>query len=380
MTTGVVLGVSAFRFLSEAYPNLITSNRNTDVLSIAKQISNNYVDNIPQEELIRAAVRGMLDRLDNYSSILTKEHLKTLEEETLGHFQGIGIQVGWIENQLRIIAPIDGTPAAKAGVRTGDQIISIDHEPVINLNPEKVVEKLQGEQGTSISLQLVRRDIPNPIDLVLIREEIQIISVSSHLIGPDFAYLRISNFQKDTEKEVVKNVRSLQENNNLEGLILDIRNNPGGMLSESIAVADLFLSEGVITYTRSQKASREMKFVATKGDITDNIPMVVLVNAGSASASEIVAGALSENGRALLIGTRTFGKGSVQSILHLHEDIAIKLTTARYFTPSGKSIQTTGLQPDVELTNVDESTLIREAVNVLESLIINKTTTRAHSG
>ena len=376
MTTGVFLGVNTTRFLTNSYPDLMPSNRDANIYSMAQQISKHYVDDVSSEELVQAAVQGMLDKLDDNSSILTKSHLRNLEKETLGHFDGIGLKIGWIGNQLHVIEVISDTPADRAGIQTGDQLVIIDDESVNSLNADAVSEKLYGRRDSPVRIQLLRKGVPEPIDLVLIREEIELNSVSSSRIESNFAYLRISHFQKNTKKEVQKTITSLRDENNLLGLILDIRNNPGGMLSEAIAVADLFLTEGLITFTKSQLPSREKEFFATGGDIIDGIPIVILIDGNSASAAEIVAGALSENERALLVGTKTFGKGSVQSILHLQEDISIKLTTAHYFTPNGESIQNKGLQPDILLSEISDSVLIHEAVRLLESLAAEGTYSR----
>lgn len=372
MTTGIFLGVNAFRYLANSYPDLMPTNRGTDVYSMAQQISLNYVDVVSPEELVRAAVRGMLDLLDHNSSILTKSHLRNLEKETLGHFNGIGLQIGWIGNQIHVIATISDTPADRAGIQTGDQLVSIDGESVNSIDHNTVYDMLHGRRDSPISLRFLRSGVPEPIDLHLVREEIELNSVSSSWIASKFAYLRISHFQKNTGKEVQTTIKSMREESDLSGLVLDIRNNPGGMLSEAIAVANLFLTEGLITFTKSQIASREKEFFATEGDIIDGIPIVILVNGNSASAAEIVAGALSENNRALLIGTTTFGKGSVQSILHLQDDISIKITTAHYFTPNGKSIEKKGLQPDIQLSDSDDSLLINKSVRLLQSLTDNK--------
>lgn len=323
----------------------------SEVLGIIRQ---NYVEPVSDSELLKNAIRGMLSGLDPHSAYLEKEEFQELKEGTSGEFGGLGIEVGMEDGFVKVVSPIDDTPAQKGGVRAGDLVVRLDDTAVKGLSLNEAVKLMRGPPGSDITLTIVREGEEKPLQIKLTRAVIKVNSVRSRQLDPGYGYLRISQFQMNTGRKLREEVSALKEKNGgtLKGLVLDLRNNPGGVLTAAVSVSDAFISEGLIVYTEGRGPESEQKFSATSGDILDGVPIVVLVNAGSASASEIVAGALQDNGRAIIMGEKTFGKGSVQTILPIREDAALKLTTARYFTPKGRSIQAEGIQPDVPLERV----------------------------
>lgn len=318
-----------------------------EVLERAKM---SYVEDVSDKKLIEAAINGMLVALDPHSSYLDGQSFKYMNEQTKGKFGGLGIEVTMEQGLVMVVSPIDDTPAYKAGIKTGDFITHIDGEQVIGMSLNDAVDKMRGKVGTKVKLT-IRRINQKPFDVKLTREEIKIRSVKSELKSGDVAYIRISSFTEDTDQTIEKSLKKLKKEakNKLKGVVLDVRNNPGGLLDQAVNVSDLFLDKGEIVSTRSRNPEDTVKYTAKDGDIAKGLPMVVLINDGSASASEIVAGALQDHKRAIILGEKSFGKGSVQTIIPLGNHGAMRLTTARYYTPSGRSIQAKGIEPDVEV-------------------------------
>ncbi len=325
------------------------------------RIKHDYVESVEDKTLLEYAIRGMLSNLDPHSSYLDAEDYKELQAGTSGKFGGLGIEVGMEHGFVKVISPIDDTPAQRAGVKAGDLIIRLDDKPVKGMDLSEAVKIMRGEPGTEITLTLMRAKEDKPLKLTIKRDIISVASVKSRMLEPGYGYVRISNFQSRTASDMSKAVKDLKDKGRLKGLILDLRNNPGGVLNSAVEVSDAYLTSGKIVYTEGKTEGSNFSFVAKPDDILQGAPMVVLVNEGSASASEIVAGALQDHKRALIMGSRTFGKGSVQSIIPVTKDAAIKLTTARYFTPSGRSIQAEGIKPDIELQRL-EVKLTKDAV------------------
>lgn len=323
----------------------------TEVLVRVKQ---DYVEPVQDKALLENAIRGMLSGLDPHSAYLDKQEYEDLQVGTRGEFGGLGIEVGMENGFVKVVAPIDDTPAAKAGIQAGDLIIRINDKPVKGMTLSDAVTMMRGDPGTVIKLTVVRENEDKPFDVKIKRAVIKVKSVKSRTLEPGFAYLRITQFQSHTGEDVLTALDDLkqQSGGKLQGLVLDLRNNPGGVLNAAVEVADDFITKGLIVYTKGRIDSADMSFNATPNDLIGGAPMVVLVNGGSASASEIVAGALQDHKRAVIMGSKTFGKGSVQTILPLRDGAAIKLTTARYYTPSGRSIQAEGIVPDVAVANV----------------------------
>ena len=321
------------------------------------KIKSDYVEPVEDKVLLENAIRGMLTGLDPHSAYLVPEDYQDLQAGTSGEFGGLGIEVGMEDGFIKVIAPIDDTPAQRAGVEAGDLIIRLDDTPVKGMSLADAVNLMRGKPGTNIVLTIVREGRDSPIRITIMRDVIQITSVRSRTLEPGFGYIRISQFQNRTGQNLRDAVVRLRGDagDELRGLVLDLRNNPGGVLSAAVSVSDAFLKEGTIVYTEGRMDEAKLKFSAKGSDILDGIPLVVLVNAGSASASEIVAGALQDHRRAVIIGEKTFGKGSVQTILPLDNGSALKLTTARYYTPSGVSIQARGIVPDITLDRMEVS-------------------------
>lgn len=309
-----------------------------------------YVEDVTDKKLIESAINGMLVSLDPHSSYLDTQSFKYMNEQTKGKFGGLGIEVTMESGVVKVVSPIDDTPASKAGIKPGDYITHIDGEQVIGMSLNDAVDKMRGKIGSKVKLT-VRRVNEKPLEFVLKREEIKIQSVKSEIKSKDVAYIRITSFSEDTDKMVEKALKKAQDKlkNNIKGVVIDVRNNPGGLLDQAVNVSDLFLEQGEIVSTRSKNVEDTVKYNAKPGDIAKNLPIVVLVNDGSASASEIVAGALQDHKRAVVVGEKTFGKGSVQTVIPLGKYGAMRLTTARYYTPSGRSIQATGIVPDIEV-------------------------------
>jgi carboxyl-terminal processing protease len=323
----------------------------TAVYNLVKQA---YVEDVDDHRLMQQAIRGLLAGLDPHSEYLDKEQIENLTEDTTGSYDGLGIEVLQVEGTLRVVAPIDDSPAERAGIKAGDTIVQIDGKPVQSDDLDGAIARLRGKPGTEITLNVLHEKQNTPVDITLRREAIKVASVRSRLLEPGYAYLRVSQFQADTGAQLRKRIERAQADNKapLRGAILDLRSNPGGLLTAAVEVSDEFLDEGVIVTTKGRLKESDLSFRATPGDLLKGAPLVVLVDNGTASAAEIVAGALKDNHRALLMGRRTFGKGSVQTVLPLDAEHAVKLTTARYYTPNGISIQAAGIQPDIALADL----------------------------
>ncbi|WP_135080127.1 S41 family peptidase [Terasakiella sp. SH-1] len=324
---------------------------------VFEKVRTDYVEEKTDQEIIEAAIQGMLSSLDPHSSFLNADHFKDMQVQTKGQFGGLGIQVSMDPSGLvKVISPIDDTPAYKAGIKAGDLISHLDGEAVSGLTLNQAVDKMRGPVGSDITMT-VRRNGEKPFDVTITRAVIKVPSVRNRLEG-DVGYIRITSFTEQTEAGLKRAIDKFnkEKGDRLKGIVLDLRNNPGGLLDQAIAVSDAFLGRGEIVSTRSRRAEDIQRFNARPGDIADGLPIVVLINGGSASASEIVAGALQDHARALILGTRSFGKGSVQTILPLGVHGAMRLTTARYYTPSGRSIQAVGIEPDikVELAKIEK--------------------------
>ena len=347
---------TVFIFISLATPALVRaeSEKTLELLNlfgdVFEKVREEYVEKPDDQELIEAAINGMLTHLDPHSSYLSKRDYEEMQVQTKGEFGGLGIEVTMENGLVKVVSPIDDTPAHKAGIKAGDFISHIDNQSVIGMALSEAVEKMRGKPNSKIILTIMRESEKEPFDVTIVRDVIKITSVKSDKYG-DVAYLRITSFSEKTaaslEKELDKQKDAIGDK--LKGVVLDLRNNPGGLLDQAIAVSDVFLDQGEIVSTRGRLPDSTKKFAAETGDSIEGLPIVVLINAGSASASEIVAGALQDHDRAIIMGTKSFGKGSVQTIIPLPGDGAMRLTTSRYYTPSGNSIQATGITPDVEV-------------------------------
>ena len=318
----------------------------TEVLS---RIKSDYVESVDDKSLIEDAIRGMLSGLDPHSAYLNISEFADLKIGTTGQFGGLGIEVGMENGFVKVISPIDDTPAARAGVQASDLIIKLDDKQVKGMTLNEAVKIMRGKPNTDIRLTIVRENEPKLLVITITREIIRVKSVKNRMLEPGYGYVRITNFQSRTATDLLKAISDLQKEATLEGLILDLRNNPGGVLTGAIKVSDAFINDGLIVYTEGRIDDSSHRYPATPGDSLNGAPMVVLINGGSASASEIVAGALQDHKRAIIMGTKSFGKGSVQTIQELRNGSAVKLTTARYFTPNGRSIQARGIVPDISL-------------------------------
>jgi carboxyl-terminal processing protease len=321
----------------------------TNILSIVKK---NYVEEVDTKNLVNGAVGGMLSSLDPHSAYLTPEHYKDLQMDTQGRFGGLGIEITIKAGVLTVVSPIEDTPAFKAGIKPGDMIFKIEEEFTKDMTLVDAVKKMRGLKGTKINISIKRDGVPELIDFSLVRDTIRVQSVRSRLLESGYGYIRLAQFQERSDRDVQKALETLVAGKGgLKGLVLDLRNNPGGLLTQAVRVSDLFLDSGLIVYTEGRIDSQKQKYFSQKNASWLDFPIVVLVNGGSASASEIVAGALQDHKRAVVLGTKTFGKGSVQTILPLDDNSALRLTTARYFTPKGRSIQAAGIVPDIILDN-----------------------------
>lgn len=334
---------------------------------VMDRIKSAYVEPVDDKTLLENAIKGMLSNLDPHSAYLEPEDFAELQESTSGEFGGLGIEVGMEDSFLKVVSPIDDTPASRAGIQPGDLIVKIDGQPTKGLSMMEAVDKMRGKAGSKIVLTLMREG-GQPFDVELERAVIKVKSVRSQLLDDGYGLLRISQFQINTGDEVGKALAKLRKDNGkkLRGIVLDLRNNPGGVLQAAVEVTDHFLKKGLIVYTEGRIANSELRFNADPADASEGVPLVVLINGGSASASEIVAGALQDHKRGVLMGTDSFGKGSVQTVLPLNNDRALKLTTALYFTPKGRSIQAQGIVPDIEVarakvTREQDSESIKEA-------------------
>jgi carboxyl-terminal processing protease len=314
---------------------------------VYNQIRRGYVEEIDDSTLLEYAIQGMLMGLDPHSVYLTEEAFQNLQDTTTGEFTGLGLEVGMEDGYVKIVSPIDGSPAAEAGLQSGDVILKLDQAPVKGMSLNEAIDIMRGPKGTKIELTIGRPGETQPFDVTVVRDVIKVASVRQRWLEPGYGYIRIAQFQNATGKDVGKSLSTLMEEQELKGLVLDLRNNPGGILRASVDVAGLFMDGGTVVYTEGRLANSDINYDAEASDAIDGIPIVVLINGGSASASEIVAGALQDHGRAVVMGTHSFGKGSVQTVLPLSDSRAVKLTTALYFTPNGRSIQAEGIEPDI---------------------------------
>ncbi len=339
---------------SESDKNPLPLDELRTFTEVFAKVKNDYVESVNDRELLENAIRGMLEGLDPHSAYLDKEDYRDLQEGTTGEFGGLGIEVGMEDGFVKVISPIDDTPASRAGIMAGDVIIRLGDKSVKGMSLNEAVTLMRGKPGSDIILTIVREGEEKPLKLTVTRDIITVKSVRGRILEPGFGYARISNFQSHTAEDLRKAIEKLKKENEeeLTGLILDLRNNPGGILNAAVGVSDLFLDSGLIVYTEGRIKDSKLKFTAKPSDILREAPIIVLVNGGSASASEIVAGALQDHERAIIMGEQTFGKGSVQTILPMNDEAALKLTTARYYTPSGRSIQASGIKPDIIIENV----------------------------
>lgn len=331
-----------------------------------EHIRSAYIDEIDDKTLLEYAIRGMLEELDPHSAYLDASSFDDLQVNTTGEFGGLGIEVGMENGFVKVISPIDDTPAKKAGIEAGDLIIKIDDTAIKGLSLNQAVEKMRGPKGSKIIVTIVREGIDQPFDLEITRDIIKVKSVRAKAIEGGFAYVRVAQFQVNTGKDMIDAIKKLQTKQEIHGLVLDLRNNPGGLLQSSVEVAGAFLDEGLVVYTEGRMPHANVEYKADPGDLIKGVPIVVLINAGSASASEIVAGALQDHRRAIVLGAQSFGKGSVQTVIPITNDRAVKLTTALYFTPKGRSIQAEGIKPDllveqVKITSLKSKGGFREA-------------------
>lgn len=325
---------------------------------IYDHIRSGYVEEISDATLLEYAIKGMLAELDPHSSYLDKKAFADLQVHTTGEFGGVGIEIGTENGFIKVISPIDGTPAQKAGIEAGDLIIRLNDKPVKGMNLNEAIQTMRGKKGSTLIMGIMRPGAEKPFDVTIVRDLIKVQSVRTKLLDDDYLYIRIAQFQVDSGRDMARRIsEQLEKNPNIKGLLLDLRNNPGGVLQASVDVVDAFLDQGLVVYTEGRLENSDTNYNASAGDITDGLPLIVLINEGSASASEIVAGALQDQKRAVIMGTRSFGKGSVQTVIPISDDRAIKLTTALYFTPSGRSIQAQGIEPDVLVERAEIKTI-----------------------
>ena len=337
---------------------------------VLEKINKEYVDEIDQSEGMDSAINGLLQSLDPYSSYMSPEIFQEMQTETSGEFGGLGIEVSMEAGVVKVITPIDDTPASKAGIKAGDYIVKIDNVQVQGKSLSEAVDLMRGLVGTDIELTVRRRGVKKALTFNITREIIEVQSVKSDLLENNIGYIRLTSFNDNSSDQIKKKIKKLKENENLKAFILDLRNNPGGLLTQAIKISDFFLENGEIVSTKSRKKSENRKWFARKGDITEGKTLVVLINYGSASASEIVAGALKDHKRAILLGESSYGKGSVQSIIPLKNDGAIRLTVAKYYLPSGKSISEVGVSPDIEVSEeTDDFRIKTETDNQLNYAI-----------
>ena len=316
---------------------------------VLEKISKEYVDEVDQSKSMDSAINGLLQSLDPYSAYMTPESFEGMQTETSGEFGGLGIEVGMEAGVVKVISPIDNTPASKAGLKAGDYIVKINNTQVQGKSLMQAVDLMRGPVGSSIEITVRRRGVKKALIFNITREVIQVQSVKSELIDNNIGYIRLTSFNENSSEQIKEKINKLNKNKDLKGYILDLRNNPGGLLSQAIKISDFFLENGEIVSTRSRQASENRKWFAKKGDLTNGKTLIILINYGSASASEIVAGALKDHKRAIILGENSYGKGSVQSIIPLKNRGAIRLTIAKYYLPSGKSISEVGVTPDIEV-------------------------------
>ena len=346
ITAALALTVSAPLWAAQAQGKLPLDELRS-FAEVYNQIRLGYVEEIDDSTLLEYAIQGMLMGLDPHSAYLTEDAFQNLQDNTSGEFTGLGLEVGMEDGYVKIISPIDGSPAAEAGLQSGDMILKLGKVPVKGMTLNEAIDIMRGPKGSKIELSIGRPGESQPFEVTLVRNTIKVASVRHSWLEPGYGYIRVAQFQNRTGADVRKALEKLMAEQTLKGLVLDLRNNPGGILSASVDVAGLFLDGGNVVYTKGRLDNSATSFDADPLDVTNGVPLIVLINQGSASASEIVAGALQDRSRAVLMGTRTFGKGSVQTILPLSDSRAIKLTTALYFTPNGRSIQAEGIVPDI---------------------------------
>ncbi len=350
----------SFFYLSSANSSEVDIYKKIDLFGeVLEKINREYIDEINQSESMDSAINGLLQSLDPYSSYMSPEILEEMQTETSGEFGGLGIEVGMEAGVVKVISPIDDTPASKAGLKAGDYIVKINDTQVQGKSLSEAVDLMRGPVGSSIELTVRRRGEKKALTFNITREIIEIQSVKSELLEENIGYIRLTSFNENSSDQIEKQIEELKKNKNLNSFILDLRNNPGGLLNQAIRISDFFLENGEIVSTKSRKKSDNRKWFAKKGDITDGKTLLVLINYGSASASEIVAGALKDHKRAIVIGENSYGKGSVQSIIPLKNKGAIRLTVAKYYLPSGKSISEVGVSPDIEVNEDGDNFKIR---------------------
>ena len=360
MSTGIALGVLGYRALMGGEESL---RRAGIIRQAIEHIRTDYVTEVPEGQLVEDALRGMLSGLDRRSAYLDQAAVERLEAETDGLFGGIGIELGLVDDQFTVVAPMDDTPAARAGLVPGDRILALNREPLAGKKLLEVVGLLRGPPGTDLHLTLARAD--ERFELSLTRARIEIESVRARWLAPGYVYIRIARFQRNTAKDFADAIASLQQEDAIAGLVLDLRNNPGGVLGAAVDVADVFLEQGLIAFTEGRAPDSRQELAVLNGDALRGAPVAVLINRGSASAAEIVAGALQDHERAILIGAETYGKGSVQAVLPLRGNRALKLTTAHYFTPEGRSIEGRGIVPDLPADPADDQAMLAQALRAL---------------
>jgi len=364
------LFVISFFFFQNSFSDNSELYKKIDLFGeVIEKINKEYVDEVDQSESMDAAINGLLQSLDPYSAYMTPESFESMQTETKGKFGGLGIEVGMESGVIKVISPIDNTPASKAGLKAGDYIVKINDVQVQGKTLMDAVNLMRGPVGSSIKITVRRRGIKKALIFNITREIIQVQSVKSELIDDSIGYIRLTSFNENSSKQIKQKINKLNKDRNLTGYILDLRNNPGGLLSQAIKISDFFLENGEIVSTKSRKISENRKWFAKKGDITKGKTVIVLINYGSASASEIVAGALKDHKRAIILGENSYGKGSVQSIIPLKNRGAIRLTIAKYYLPSGKSISDVGVTPDIEIEESEDFKFNSETDNQLNFAI-----------
>ena len=358
-------------FVSKTYSSENNIYKKIDLFGeVLEKINKEYVDEVNQSESMDSAINGLLQSLDPYSAYMSPEIFNEMQTETSGEFGGLGIEVGMESGVVKVISPIDDTPASKAGIKAGDYIVKINNTQVQGKSLSEAVDLMRGPVGSGIELTIRRRGEKKALIFNVIREVIQIKSVKADLLEKNIGYIRLTSFNENSGKQIEREIKKLEKNDSVKSYILDLRNNPGGLLSQAIKISDFFLENGEIVSTKSRKASENRKWFAKKGDLTNGKKLIVLINYGSASASEIVAGALKDHKRAILLGENSYGKGSVQSIIPLKNKGAIRLTVAKYYLPSGKSISEVGVSPDIEIGEENEDFRIKtETDNQLDYAI-----------
>ena len=356
----LIIFCTQFLFLEKVNSAEIDIYKKIDLFGeVLEKINKEYVDEINQSESMDSAINGLLQSLDPYSSYMSPEIFEEMQTETSGEFGGLGIEVSMEAGVVKVITPIDDTPASKAGIKAGDYIVKINNIQVQGKSLSEAVDLMRGPVGSGIELTIRRRGAKKALTFNVVREVIEVQSVKSELLENSIGYLRLTSFNDNSSQQIKKQIKKLKKNKNLNSYILDLRNNPGGLLSQAIKISDFFLENGEIVSTKSRKKSENRKWFAKKGDILDGKTLLVLINYGSASASEIVAGALKDHKRAILVGENSYGKGSVQSIIPLKNKGAIRLTVAKYYLPSGKSISQVGVRPDIEVNEEGDNFRIK---------------------